>query len=31
MSDERNLEAFERLIPIAEQAGLSLTHMAMAF
>jgi hypothetical protein len=29
MSDERNLEAIERLIPIAEQAGLSLTHMAM--
>ena len=31
MSDECNLEAVERLIPIAEQAGLSLTHMAMAF
>jgi aryl-alcohol dehydrogenase (NADP+) len=31
MSDERNLETVERLIPIAEQAGLSLTHMAMAF
>jgi aryl-alcohol dehydrogenase (NADP+) len=31
MSDERNLDAVERLIPIAEQAGLSLTHMAMAF
>jgi aryl-alcohol dehydrogenase-like predicted oxidoreductase len=31
MSDERNLEAVERLISIAEQAGLSLTHMAMAF
>jgi len=31
MSDERNLEAVERLIPIAEAAGLSLTHMAMAF
>ena len=31
MSDERNLEAVERLIPIAEQAGLSLPHMAMAF
>jgi aryl-alcohol dehydrogenase-like predicted oxidoreductase len=31
MSDERNLEAVERLIPIAEQTGLSLTHMAMAF
>jgi aryl-alcohol dehydrogenase-like predicted oxidoreductase len=31
MSDERNLAAVERLIPIAEAAGLSLTHMAMAF
>jgi aryl-alcohol dehydrogenase-like predicted oxidoreductase len=31
MGDERNLEAVERLIPIAEAAGLSLTHMAMAF
>jgi aryl-alcohol dehydrogenase (NADP+) len=31
MSDEHNLDAVERLIPIAEQAGLSLTHMAMAF
>jgi aryl-alcohol dehydrogenase (NADP+) len=31
MSDERNLEAVERLIPIAEAAGLSLTHLAMAF
>jgi aryl-alcohol dehydrogenase (NADP+) len=31
MSDERNLEAVERLIVIAEQAGLSMTHMAMAF
>src|SRR6201996_7427539 len=31
MSNERNLEAVERLIPIAEQAGLSLTHMAIAF
>ena len=31
MSDERNLDAVERLIPIAETAGLSLTHMAMAF
>jgi aryl-alcohol dehydrogenase (NADP+) len=31
MSDERNLDAVERLIPIAEQAALSLTHMAMAF
>jgi aryl-alcohol dehydrogenase-like predicted oxidoreductase len=31
MSDEHNLDAVERLIPIAEAAGLSLTHMAMAF
>src|SRR6202522_3309773 len=31
MSDERNLEAVERLVPIAEAAGLSLTHMAMGF
>jgi aryl-alcohol dehydrogenase (NADP+) len=31
MSDEHNLEAVERLIPIAEAAGLSLTHMAMGF
>jgi aryl-alcohol dehydrogenase (NADP+) len=31
MSDERNLDAVEQLIPIAEHAGMSLTHMAMAF
>ncbi|MBB5059403.1 aryl-alcohol dehydrogenase-like predicted oxidoreductase [Granulicella aggregans] len=31
MSDGRNLEAVERLIPIAEGAGISLTHMAMGF
>jgi len=31
MNDERNLDAVERLIPIAETAGLSLTHMGMAF
>jgi len=31
MADERNLAAVERLIPIAEAAGLSLTHMGMAF
>jgi aryl-alcohol dehydrogenase (NADP+) len=31
MADERNLDAVERLIPIAEAAGLSLTHMGMAF
>lgn len=31
MSDARNLDAVERLIPVAAEAGLSLTHMAMAF
>jgi aryl-alcohol dehydrogenase (NADP+) len=31
MSDERRLDAVEQLIPVAEQAGLSLTHMAMGF
>jgi aryl-alcohol dehydrogenase (NADP+) len=31
MSDERNLDAVEQLIPLAAEAGLSLTHMAMAF
>jgi aryl-alcohol dehydrogenase (NADP+) len=31
MSDERSLDAVEQLIPLADQAGLSLTHMAMAF
>jgi aryl-alcohol dehydrogenase-like predicted oxidoreductase len=31
MADDRNLDAVEQLIPIAEAAGLSLTHMAMAF
>jgi aryl-alcohol dehydrogenase-like predicted oxidoreductase len=31
MSDERSLDAIEQLIPLAEEAGLSLTHMAMAF
>jgi aryl-alcohol dehydrogenase-like predicted oxidoreductase len=30
-ADERNLDAVEKLIPIAQQAGLSLIHMAMAF
>jgi aryl-alcohol dehydrogenase-like predicted oxidoreductase len=30
-SDGRNLDAVERLIPIAQEAGLSLIHMAMAF
>jgi aryl-alcohol dehydrogenase (NADP+) len=31
MSNERSLDAVEKLIPIAAEAGLSLTHMAMAF
>jgi aryl-alcohol dehydrogenase-like predicted oxidoreductase len=31
MSDERNLDAIEKLLPIANAAALSLTHMSMAF
>ena len=31
MGDERRLDAVEQLIPVAQEAGLSLTHMAMAF
>ncbi|MDR3573830.1 MAG: aldo/keto reductase [Anaerolineaceae bacterium] len=31
MSDESQLEAVEQLILVAQQAGLSLTHMALAF
>jgi len=31
MSDARRLDAIEQLIPLAAEAGLSLTHMAMAF
>jgi aryl-alcohol dehydrogenase-like predicted oxidoreductase len=30
-SDEPRLDAVERLIPLAEQAGLPMTHLAMAF
>jgi aryl-alcohol dehydrogenase-like predicted oxidoreductase len=30
-SDVRRLDAVERLIPLAEQAGLSMPHLAMAF
>jgi aryl-alcohol dehydrogenase-like predicted oxidoreductase len=30
-SDERRLDAVEQLIPLAEEAGLPLTHLAMAF
>ncbi|SHN06276.1 aldo/keto reductase [Actinacidiphila paucisporea] len=31
MRDERRLDAVEQLIPVAEDAGLPLTHLAMAF
>lgn len=31
MSDERSLDAIEQLMPIAQGAGLSLTHMALGF
>ncbi|MFE7567910.1 aldo/keto reductase [Streptomyces sp. NPDC057539] len=31
MSDERRLDAVEQLIPVAEEAGMSLTHLATAF
>jgi aryl-alcohol dehydrogenase-like predicted oxidoreductase len=31
MRDERRIKVVEQLIPVAEQAGLSLTHMARAF
>lgn len=31
MSDERRFDVIEQLIPLAEQAGLPMTHMAMAF
>jgi aryl-alcohol dehydrogenase-like predicted oxidoreductase len=31
MSDDRNLDAVERLVSLAETAGLPLTHTAMAF
>jgi aryl-alcohol dehydrogenase (NADP+) len=31
MSDERRLDAVEQLIGVANEAGLSLTHLAMAF
>jgi aryl-alcohol dehydrogenase-like predicted oxidoreductase len=30
-SDERRLDAVEQLIPLAEQAGMPMTHLAMAF
>jgi aryl-alcohol dehydrogenase-like predicted oxidoreductase len=31
LSDERRLDTVEQLIPLAEEAGMSLTHLAMAF
>ncbi|MCS7475447.1 aldo/keto reductase [Umezawaea endophytica] len=31
LTDERKLDAVEQLIPVAAEAGLSLTHLAMAF
>jgi len=31
ISDERRIDAVEQLIPVAEAAGISLTHLAMAF
>jgi aryl-alcohol dehydrogenase-like predicted oxidoreductase len=31
MTDERRLAAVERIIPVAEQAGLRMTHLAVAF
>jgi aryl-alcohol dehydrogenase (NADP+) len=31
MTDERRLDAVEQLIAVGQEAGLSLTHMAMAF
>jgi aryl-alcohol dehydrogenase-like predicted oxidoreductase len=31
LTDEGKLDAIEKLIPLAKEAGLSLTHMAMAF
>jgi aryl-alcohol dehydrogenase-like predicted oxidoreductase len=31
MTDERKLDVVEQLIPLAEEAGVSMTHLAMAF
>ena len=30
-SDERRLDAVEQIVPLAEEAGLPMTHLAMAF
>jgi aryl-alcohol dehydrogenase-like predicted oxidoreductase len=31
LSDERRIDAVEQLLPVAQESGLSLTHMAIAF
>ena len=31
LTDERRLEVVEQLVPLAEEAGLPMTHLAMAF
>jgi aryl-alcohol dehydrogenase-like predicted oxidoreductase len=31
LSDERRLDAVEKIIPLAQEAGLPMTHLAMAF
>jgi aryl-alcohol dehydrogenase-like predicted oxidoreductase len=31
MTDERRIDAVEQLVPVADEAGTTLTHMAMAF
>lgn len=31
LNDERRIDIVEQLIPVADEAGLSLTHLAMAF
>jgi aryl-alcohol dehydrogenase-like predicted oxidoreductase len=31
ISDERRIDAVEQLIPVADEAGIKLTHLAMAF
>jgi aryl-alcohol dehydrogenase-like predicted oxidoreductase len=31
LSDERRLDAVEQIVPLAEKAGLPMTHLAMAF
>jgi aryl-alcohol dehydrogenase (NADP+) len=31
VTDERRLDAVEQMVPLAEEAGLPMTHLAMAF